>query len=70
MLLALFAGSVSAEELFMKCGDTTYKYSTDPSGDTIFLKNIDPRTICEISKVVFSVYQLCFQKKILHQQLE
>ena len=37
-LIVLFTGSVSAEELFMKCGDTTYKYSTDPSGDKIFLK--------------------------------
>ena len=39
ILLILFTGSVSAEELFMKCDYTTYKYSTDPSGDKIFLKN-------------------------------
>ena len=39
MLSVLLIGSASAEELFMKCGITTYKYSTDSSGDTIFLKN-------------------------------
>ena len=39
IILILFTTSVAAEEMFMKCGPTTYKYISDSSGDKIFLRN-------------------------------
>ena len=38
-MLTLFTTAVAAEELFMKCGQTTYKYVQDPAGDKVFWKN-------------------------------
>ena len=39
LMLTLFTTAVAAEELFMKCGQTTYKYVQDPAGDKVFWKN-------------------------------
>jgi len=38
-MLTLFTTAVAAEELFMKCGNPTYKYVQDPAGDKVFMKN-------------------------------
>ena len=38
-ILVLFSTNVAAETLFMKCGESTYKYLTDPSGDKVFWKH-------------------------------
>ena len=38
-MLVLFSTNVAAAELFMKCGESTYKYISDPSGDKVFWKH-------------------------------
>ena len=38
-MLALFSTNVAAAELFMKCGENTYKYISDPSGDSVMWKH-------------------------------
>ena len=39
LILSLFTTAVAADELFMKCGPSTYKYIKDPAGDKVFWKN-------------------------------
>jgi hypothetical protein len=39
LILTLFTTAVAADELFMKCGPSTYKYIKDPAGDKVFWKN-------------------------------
>ena len=39
LILTLFTTAVAADELFMKCGPTTFKYINDPAGDKVFWKN-------------------------------
>ena len=35
-ILVLFSTNVAAETLFMKCGESTYKYIADPAGDNTY----------------------------------
>ena len=39
LILTLFTTAVAADELFMKCGPSTYKYIKDPAGDKVFWKH-------------------------------
>jgi hypothetical protein len=39
LTLILFTTCVAAEDFIMKCGDNTYKYVQDPTGDQVFLKH-------------------------------
>ena len=39
LILTLFTTAVASDELFMKCGPSTYKYIKDPAGDKVFMKN-------------------------------
>jgi len=39
LILSLFTTATTAEELIMKCGESTYKYIKDPSGDKVFWKS-------------------------------
>ena len=39
LILTLFTTAVAADELFMKCGPSTYKYIKDSAGDKVLWKN-------------------------------
>jgi hypothetical protein len=39
LTLVLFTTCVAAEDFIMKCGDNTYKYIKDPTGDQVFVKH-------------------------------
>ena len=39
LIITLFTTAVAADELFMKCGPSTYKYIKDPAGDKVLWKN-------------------------------
>ena len=39
LILILFSTNVVAQDLIMKCGEYTYKYISDPSGDKVLFKH-------------------------------
>ena len=39
LILIFFSTNVVAQDLIMKCGDYTYKYISDPSGDQVLYKH-------------------------------
>ena len=38
-ILIFFSTNVVAQDLIMKCGENTYKYISDPSGDKVMWKH-------------------------------
>ena len=41
LILIFFSTNVVAQDLIMKCGEFTYKYISDPSGDKVLFKHSD-----------------------------
>ena len=39
LILIFFSTNVVAQDLIMKCGESTYKYISDPSGDKVLYKH-------------------------------
>ena len=39
LILIFFSTNVVAQDLIMKCGENTYKYISDPSGDKVLVKH-------------------------------